>query len=67
MPAYPWLDRPISINVGDHMKALRVVGLPYTDDQIANAATAVSGKTELDALIAYLQGLGLAFPSNAPK
>jgi len=42
------------------MKALRVVGVPYSDDEIAKAAEEVKGKTELDALIAYLQGLGLA-------
>ena len=43
-----------------HMKALRAVGVPYTDDQIAKAAEDVKGKTELDAVIAYLQVLGLA-------
>ena len=42
------------------MRALRMVGVPYTDAQIANAPAEVKGKTELDALVAYLQGLGLA-------
>jgi cytochrome c oxidase cbb3-type subunit 2 len=42
------------------MKALRKVGVPYTDDEIAAAPEALKGKTELDAMIAYLQGLGLA-------
>jgi cytochrome c oxidase cbb3-type subunit 2 len=42
------------------MKALRVVGVPYTDAEIAAAPAALKDKTELDALIAYLQGLGLA-------
>ena len=42
------------------MRALRMVGVPYTDAEIAAAAGEVQGKTELDALIAYLQGLGLA-------
>jgi cytochrome c oxidase cbb3-type subunit 2 len=42
------------------MKALRVVGVPYTDDEIAKSAEAVKGKTELDALVAYLQVLGTA-------
>jgi cytochrome c oxidase cbb3-type subunit 2 len=42
------------------MKALRKVGVPYTDEDIAKASEAVKGKTELDALIAYLQGMGTA-------
>ena len=41
------------------MRALRRVGVPYTDADIAGAAAAVQDKTELDALVAYLQGLGL--------
>jgi cytochrome c oxidase cbb3-type subunit II len=62
MPAYPWLsqnpaDAP---HIGAHMQALRVVGVPYSDEEIAKAADELQGKTELDALIAYLQGLGLA-------
>jgi cytochrome c oxidase cbb3-type subunit II len=44
----------------NHMKALRTVGVPYTDEQIANASKDVQGKTEMDALVAYLQSLGLA-------
>jgi cytochrome c oxidase cbb3-type subunit 2 len=43
-----------------HLKALRTVGVPYTDEQIAKASEEVKGKTELDAMIAYLQALGLA-------
>ena len=43
-----------------HMKALRVVGVPYTDEQINKAVEDVKGKTELEALVAYLQVLGLA-------
>jgi cytochrome c oxidase cbb3-type subunit 2 len=42
------------------MKALRKVGVPYTDDEIAGAKKAIEGKSELDALIAYLQGMGTA-------
>ena len=42
------------------MKALRTVGVPYSDAEIAKAAADVKGKTEMDALVAYLQGLGLA-------
>jgi len=61
MPAYPWLDRPLKEpNIGAKMAALRAVGVPYKDEEIAGAAKAVEGKTEIQALIAYLQGMGLA-------
>lgn len=61
MPAYHWLDRPAKFDdVDERMRALRSVGVPYTDEDIAGAKDAVKGKTELDALIAYLQGLGTA-------
>ena len=43
-----------------YLAALRKVGVPYTDEEIAKAAEDVTGKTELEAVIAYLQGLGLA-------
>ena len=62
MPAYPWLERS-SIEawpVQAHMGALRRVGVPYTEAQIAAAPAELKGKSELDALVAYLQGLGLA-------
>ena len=62
MPAYPWLER-VRVDsgaMGTHMKALRRVGVPYSDDEIAGAGTAVKDKSELDALIAYLQVLGTA-------
>jgi len=60
MPRFPWLkdavlDGPL---VAKKMEALRKVGVPYTDADIAGAAEAVAGKTELDALVTYLQGLG---------
>jgi cytochrome c oxidase cbb3-type subunit 2 len=60
MPGYPWLDRSMvdHTTIGAHMTALRRVGVPYTDDDIAKAPEAVKGKTEMEALIAYLQGLG---------
>ena len=63
MPAYPWLENtPADAeSIQRRMKALRIVGVPYTDAEIANAPAEVQGKTELDALVAYLQGLGLAF------
>lgn len=64
MPAFPWLDRPISqrdINaIQDKMKALRALGHPYTDEEIAQAPSILEGKTEMEALVAYLQGLGRA-------
>ncbi len=64
MPGYPWLaNKEVDgAEVAMKMGRLRMLGDPYTDDQIAGAVAAVSGKTEMDALIAYLQGLGLAFP-----
>ncbi|HQA32410.1 MAG TPA: cytochrome-c oxidase, cbb3-type subunit II [Casimicrobium huifangae] len=59
MPPYAFLDRPIrGPDVGDRMKALRILGHPYSDEDIAKAAEAIKGKTEMEALIAYLQGLG---------
>jgi cytochrome c oxidase cbb3-type subunit 2 len=61
MPAYFWLDRPLSdSDIEAKMKALRTVGVPYSDGEIAGAKKALEGKTELDALIAYLQGMGTA-------
>jgi cytochrome c oxidase cbb3-type subunit 2 len=65
MPGYPWLARTAA-NVQDiqaKMKALRVVGVPYTDTEIAKAPDELKGKSEEDALIAYLQNLGLAMKS----
>ncbi len=61
MPAYYWLDRPLKDDaIGAKMSALRAVGVPYTDAEIAGAKKAIEGKTELEALIAYLQGMGTA-------
>ncbi len=62
MPAYPWLEKtPVdAASLPAHMRALRTVGVPYTDAQIAAATEEVKGKTEMDATIAYLQMLGLA-------
>ncbi len=60
MPSYPWLFTA-TVNhklTGDKMEALRAVGVPYTDADIAGAADAVKGRTEIDALVAYLQQLG---------
>ena len=60
MPAYPWLEKNTvdAAAMPRHMNALRTVGVPYTDAEIAGAAEAVKGKTEMEALIAYLQGMG---------
>lgn len=60
MPAFPWLDENVLTGelTGAKMEALRTVGVPYTDEDIAGAKAAVEGKKEIDALIAYLQGLG---------
>jgi cytochrome c oxidase cbb3-type subunit 2 len=60
MPAYPWLEKTLvdADAMPSHMRALRRVGVPYTDAEIAGAPAEVKGKTELDAMIAYLQILG---------
>jgi len=61
MPAYPWVAEQAADAQGDielRMRALRKLGHPYTGEEIAGAAAALDGKSELDALIAYLQVLG---------
>ena len=60
MPSFPWLFENTlnGEDTGAKMAALRSVGVPYTDDDIAGAKDAVAGKKEIDALIAYLQQLG---------
>lgn len=60
MPGFPWLfentiDGDMTVR---KMEAMRTLGVPYTDEDIANAKQAVDGKTEIDAVVAYLQGLG---------
>ena len=62
MPAYPWLlnNTVDASQMPAHMAALRKVGVPYSDQEIAKSTEDVSGKTEMQALIAYLQMLGLA-------
>lgn len=61
MPRYPWLERTQldDSDIQARMRALRTVGVPYTDQEIAQAPEAVRGHTEVEALIAYLQGLGI--------
>ncbi|WP_225307383.1 cytochrome-c oxidase, cbb3-type subunit II [Nitrincola iocasae] len=60
MPSYPWLfERQVSgDNTASKMEVLRTLGVPFTDEQIANAKTDVEGILEIDALVAYLQALG---------
>ena len=62
MPAYPWLARTSvdAESLPSHLRALRTVGVPYSDEEIAQSSEAVKGRTELEALIAYLQVLGTA-------
>lgn len=64
MPAYPWLaERMVNPQtLVKHMRTLQTIGDPYTDQEIEAAPAAVAGKTELDAVVAYLQGLGKHAP-----
>jgi cytochrome c oxidase cbb3-type subunit 2 len=66
MPAYTWLEKAKldADGVAPKMRALRSVGVPYTDDEISKAAEAVKDKTEEDALVAYLQVLGTALKTT---
>jgi cytochrome c oxidase cbb3-type subunit II len=61
MPAYPWLARqPIDPDsVPPRLMALRRLGVPYTEAEVAASAAAVAGKSEMDAMVAYLQSLGI--------
>ena len=65
MPGFPWLakNKLNGATVQRHMRGLRAVGDPYSEEDIAGAPKAVEGRTEQDALVAYLQGLG----RHAPK
>jgi cytochrome c oxidase cbb3-type subunit 2 len=67
MPSFPWLANA-EVNAGTiarNMRNLQRLGDPYTDEDIAGVAAAVAGKTELDAMVAYLQGLGRHAPTAA--
>jgi cytochrome c oxidase cbb3-type subunit 2 len=67
MPGYPWMAK-VPANAADieaKMRALRMVGVPYTDAEIAAAPGELKGKSETDALIAYLQVLGTALKNKA--
>jgi cytochrome c oxidase cbb3-type subunit 2 len=62
MPGYPWLAKtPADADsIEAKLRALKRLGVPYTDDDMKGAAKALEGRTEMDALIAYLQNLGVA-------
>lgn len=62
MPGYPWLaDAQVDPElIQRKMRGLQTLGDPYTDEEIATAAPLVAGKSEMDAMVAYLQSLGLA-------
>jgi cytochrome c oxidase cbb3-type subunit II len=62
MPAYPWLAKSPAnaTDIVTKMRTLRMLGAPYSDEEIAKAEGELKGKTEEDALVAYLQNLGLA-------
>jgi cytochrome c oxidase cbb3-type subunit II len=64
MPSFPWLEKNEidGEEIASHMRALKKLGDPYTDAQIQKAPAEVAGKTELDAVVAYLQGLGKHAP-----
>ncbi|MDR3428717.1 MULTISPECIES: cytochrome-c oxidase, cbb3-type subunit II [Silvimonas] len=66
MPAFPWLaaNKVDAESLPAKMRALRRVGVPYTDQDIANATKDAEGKSEMEAVIAYLQGLGLALKNK---
>ena len=63
MPGYPWLeDKPLStLTIQRRLRALQALGVPYSNEDIQNAADDLAGKTEMNAMIAYLQRLGTAF------
>ena len=72
MPSYPWLEQGKldGSDIAARMRVLKTLGDPYTDADIAAAPAAVAGRTELDALVAYLQGLGIANeppPKESPQ
>ncbi|HSJ49265.1 MAG TPA: cytochrome-c oxidase, cbb3-type subunit II [Gammaproteobacteria bacterium] len=62
MPGYPWLAENVLDGrlTSRKLSTMRTMGVPYTDDDIANASAAVQGKTEMDAIVAYLQRMGTA-------
>jgi len=66
MPGYPWLETTAADAsvIQKKMEVLRLLGAPYSDEDIVNAPQALEGKTELDAMIAYLQGMGITIKTR---
>lgn len=66
MPGFPWLEKNLvdAESLPTKMKALRALGVPYSDEEIAKSQEEVEGRSEMDAMIAYLQGLGLALKNT---
>ena len=66
MPGYPWLEKtPADAgSIQKKLEVLRLLGAPYSDEEIASAPQALEGKTEMDAMIAYLQGMGITIKSR---
>jgi len=66
MPAFPWLfdNRVDHDSIEARMSTLQTLGVPYTDEQVANAAEDIQGKFEIEALVAYLQQLGTVIPEK---
>ena len=66
MPGFPWLEETMidETKTPLKLKAMRTIGVPYTDEDIAGASAAVKGKTQMDAIIAYLQHLGTAIKTQ---
>lgn len=69
MPAYPWLAKTPanSEDIEAKLKALKILGVPYTREDIASSRKELVGKTEMDALIAYLQNLGITLKRGGAK
>ena len=69
MPAYPWLAKAPAnaVDIEAKLKALKVLGVPYTEQEIASSKKELVGKTEMDALIAYLQNLGTTLKRSNAK
>jgi cytochrome c oxidase cbb3-type subunit 2 len=66
MPGFPWFakNKLDTALIQKKMRALRVVGVPYTDEEIKNAPSEIEGKTEMDAMVAYLQVLGTSIKTT---